>query len=154
MEKYRKSNSRFGGEKGLGLMEVIVGVLVTLIVCSILLHLVRLGYEVHKLNSTTSGIADKLGVAREQAMNHRQDFSVIFEAESRRFGLDLNNNGRLDTIESDELPEGVGLLEDAIVTFSRSGNLKAGSKEPEIIISNSRDARTITVSSLGAIEID
>ena len=154
MEKNQESKSRFSGEKGVGLMEVIIGVLVTLIVGSILLHLLRMAYDMHKLKSTTSSIAHKLEVAREQAVNRRQDFSVIFEAERGRFGLDLNNNGKLDTIEADELPEGVGLSEDSIITFSRSGKLKAGLKEPEIIISNSRDARTITVSTLGAIDID
>lgn len=135
-------------------MEVIVGILVMLIVSSILLHLIRLGYEMHKLNSATTVVAEKLGVAREQAMSQRQDFSVIFEAERKRFGWDRNNNGRLDSAEADELPEGVGISEDSMVTFTQTGRLKKGSKEPEIIISNTRNSRKITVSSLGAIDID
>jgi len=141
-------------EAGLGLMEVIVGVLVTLIVGSILLHLIRLGYEMHKLNIATRGIAEKLGVAREQAMSNRQEFSVIFEAQKKRFGLDRNYNGRLDSIEANEMPEGVVISEDATVTFTRTGRLSRDSKEPQIIISNSRDSRKITVSSMGAIDID
>ena len=141
-------------EAGVGMMEVIVGVLVALIVGSILLHLIRLGYEMHKLNMATRGIAEKLEVAREQAMSNRQDFSVIFEAEKKRFGLDRNYNGRLDSIEANEMPEGVVISEDATVTFTRTGRLSRDSKEPQIIISNSRDSRKITVSSLGIIDID
>ena len=154
MKKNLRSKTRSHTENGLGLMEVIVGILVMLIVSSILLHLIRLGYEMHKLNSATTVIAEKLGVAREQAMTQRQDFSVIFEAENKRFGWDRNNNGRLDSAEADELPEGVGIAEDSVVTFTQTGRLKKGSKEPEIIISNTRNSRKITVSSLGAIDID
>jgi hypothetical protein len=141
-------------DAGLGLMEVIVGVLVALIVGSILLHLGRMGVAMYRLNSTTGGIAQKLQVAREQALSRRASVSVIFNAKEKKFGLDRNGNGRLDSIEEEELPPGVDISEDLVVTFERSGSLVPGTKQTRIIISNSRDSRQVSVSESGTIEID
>src|SRR5262249_23647972 len=72
-------------DAGLGLMEVIVGVLVTLIVVSALLHLGRMGVAMYRLNSTTGGIAEKLTLAREKALSRHASVSVIFSAKENRF---------------------------------------------------------------------
>jgi hypothetical protein len=149
-----KRRSRNCGEAGLGMMEVMVGVLVTLILGSVLLHLVRLGYALYELNSTTNGIAMELESARDLATSRNQQVRVIFKATESRFGVDRNGNGRLDSSEVEELPEGVTLDEDAVVTFASDGTLKDGSKDPRVVISNSRDSRSVSVSSIGVIEID
>ncbi|MEK6324014.1 MAG: GspH/FimT family protein [Acidobacteriota bacterium] len=141
-------------EAGLGLMEAIVGFLVVLIVGSVLLHLGRTGFAMYRLNAATSGIAEELDLAREQAVARRVSVSVIFNAKQKLFGLDRNGNGRLDSVEAEELPDGVEISEDAVVTFARSGNLAPGSEQPSIVISNTAKSCRVSVSKSGAIEID
>jgi hypothetical protein len=141
-------------EAGLGLMEVIVGLFLVLILGSILLYLIRLGFAMYQLNATTSEVAQKLEKGRNLAMSKNQTVRVIFEYKYGKFGVDTNGNARLDSAEADELPEGVSLSEDAVVIFTRTGKLSEGSKEPQIVVSNSKDSRSVKVSSLGAIEID
>jgi hypothetical protein len=141
-------------DKGLGLMEVIVGVFITLILGSILLYLVRLGFSMYRLNSSTAGVAQQLEKARALAISEGQLVRVFFEYKQNKYGVDTNGNGRLDNAEAEELPEGVSLSENAVVIFSRSGNLAQGSKEPQILVSNHNDSRSVKVSAAGAIEID
>jgi len=141
-------------EAGMGLMEAIVGVLVALIIGSVLLHLGRTGLAIYKLNSATGGIAEELELARNQAVERRVSVSVIFHASDQTFGVDRNGNGRLDSVEVEELPAGVEIAEDVTVTFARSGNLAPGSKQPNIVISNTAKSRRVSVSKAGAIEID
>ena len=141
-------------EAGLGLMEVVVGLFAVLILGSILLYLARLGFAMYKLNSSTTGVAEQLERARGLAISKGQMVRVIFEYKQGKFGVDKNGNGRLDNAEAEEFPEGVSLSEDAVVVFSRTGNLAQGSKEPQIVISNTNDARRVKVSAAGAIEID
>ena len=135
-------------------MEAIVSVLVALIIGSILLHLGRLGIAMYRLNSATSGIAEQLQLARDQAVGRRASVSVFFDAKEKKFGLDRNGNGHLDNAEAEELPSGVDLSEDAVITFARSGNLAPGSKQPNIVISNTRNSRRVSVSKSGTVEID
>ena len=138
----------------MGLMEAIVGSLVTLIICAVMVHLCRIGYARYKLSSATEGVAERLEQARERAMSNRENVSVIFNARANTFGLDRNGNGRLDSYEIEELPESIQLSEDAVVTFSRRGTLAPKSKEPHILISNVRDSRSVSVSSMGSIDIE
>ena len=154
MEKEPKPLSSRGREAGVGLMEVIVGALLALIVGSILLHFVRLGIAMYRLNSTTTYIAQELEKAKEVARVRSQDIGVIFKADERRYGIDRNGNGRLESAEAEELPEGVNIAADATVTFGRTGRLSSGSKEPQILISNSRNTRMVSVSSMGSVVID
>ncbi|HWP45313.1 MAG TPA: GspH/FimT family pseudopilin [Blastocatellia bacterium] len=135
-------------------MEVIVGSLLTLIIGSILLHFVRLGYAMYQLNSTTNYIAHELEKAREMAQVRNQNIGVIFQMQARRYGIDRNGNGKLEGAEAEELPEGVNISADSIVTFMRTGRLVLGSEEPQILISNTRNTRTVSVSSHGSIVID
>ena len=135
-------------------MEAIVGSLVTLIIVAVAVHLCRIGYARYKLSSATQGVAERLEQARDQAMSKRENVSVIFNARANTFGLDRNGNGRLDSYEMEELPESIKLSEDATVTFSRRGTLAAKSKEPHIMISNVRDSRSVSVSSMGSIDIE
>lgn len=141
-------------EAGLGLMEAIVGLLVVLIVGSVLLHLGRMGFAMYRLNAATGGIAEELEVARDQAIEHRASVSVIFDAKEKRFGVDRNGNGRLDGVEAEDLPVGVEISEDATVIFARSGNLAPGSRQPNIIISNTSKSRRVSVSKAGIVEVD
>jgi len=149
-----KPNSSNNSEAGLGLMEAIVGVLLGLILASVLLHLGRMGVAVYRINAATDGIAQELEIARQLAVGQRVNMNVIFKAKNRTFGVDRNGNGRLDSYEAEELPTGVDISEDDVVTFSRSGKLVPGSKHPNIVISNTAKTRRVSVSSSGAIEID
>jgi len=146
--------SRHPSDAGIGLMEVIVGVLITLIVGSFLLRILSIGYEKYRLNMAITSIARELEAAREQAKERRQNVCVIFDSKEGHFGLDRNGNGKLDYNEFEELPEEAKLSEDAVVTFSRSGKLASGSKQPRIVISNTRSSRNVSVSSMGSIDID
>jgi hypothetical protein len=135
-------------------MEAIVGLLAALIVGAVLLHLGRMGFAMYRLSAATDGIAEELEVARTQALERHVSISVIFKANERVFGVDRNGNGRLDNVETEELPGGVDISEDAVVTFSRSGNLAPGSRQPNIVISNTTKSRRVSVSNSGTIEID
>jgi hypothetical protein len=139
---------------GRGMMEVILGVLIILILGSILLHLIRLGYNMYRLNNATQEIAGELEKAKEIAQVKNQDVGVIFEARNLRYGIDRNFNGRLESGEASDLPDGVRIAEDGQVIFTRTGSLAKGSKEPKIQISNSRGSRSVSVSSHGAIQIE
>lgn len=154
MKALSKPILRCRSEAGLGLMESIVGVLVALIVGSVLMHLGRMGVAVYRINAATDGIAQQLEIAREQAISRRINMNVIFNSKDRTFGVDRNGNGRLDNYEAEELPSGVDISEDDVVTFSRSGKLVSGSKNPNIVISNTAKTRRVSVSNSGAIEID
>jgi hypothetical protein len=151
---YRKPTAAWHSNAGLGLMEVIVGLMAALIVGSILLHLGRMGFAMYKLSAATEGIAEELEGARTQARERHMSISVIFKADERVFGVDRNGNGRLENVEKEELPEGVDISEDAVVTFARSGNLAPGSRQPNIVISNTAKSRRVSVSNSGTIEID
>lgn len=135
-------------------MEAFVAILLGLILASVVLHLGRMGVAMYKLNATTGGIAQELELARAQALSRRASVSVFFEAKRKRFGVDRNGNGRLDNFEAEDLPTGVEISEDSVVTFGKSGYLAAGSKEPKIVISNTRNSRRVSVSKSGVIEID
>jgi len=141
-------------DRGVGIMEVVVSVLAALIVCSILLRLFNIAYSKYKLNMATSSIAHELEVARAQAKERRQNVSVIFNAKEGHFGMDRNGNGKLDYNEFEELPEEAKLAGDAVVVFTKSGKLASESRQPRIVVSNTRDSRNVSVSSLGHIEID
>ena len=154
MSAFSKPTTGQHREAGLGLMEAIVGLLVVLIVGSVLLHLGRMGFAMYRLNAATGGIAEELELARAQAVERRVSVSVIFDAKEERFGLDRNGNGRLDSMEAEELPAGVAISENAVVIFARSGNLAPGSKQPNIIISNTTKSRRVSVSKSGTVEID
>lgn len=154
MSTFSKPTSGRHREAGLGLMETIVGLLVVLIVGSVLLHLGRMGFAIYRLNAATGGITEELELARSQAIERRTTVSVIFDAKEKKFGLDRNSNGRLDSVEAEELPAGVDIAEDAIVIFARSGNLAPGSKQPDIIISNTAKSRRVSVSKSGTVEVD
>lgn len=154
VSNFLKPTSGRHQEAGLGLMETIVGLLVVLIVGSVLLHLGRMGFAMYRLNAATGGITEELALARGQAMESRTSVSVIFDAKAKKFGLDRNSNGRLDSVEAEDLPAGVDIAEDAIVIFARSGNLAPGSKQPDIIISNTTKSRRVSVSKSGTVEVD
>jgi len=141
-------------EAGLGLMESIVALLIVAIVGFVILHLCRMGFSMYRLNTATSGIAEELEVARSLAVESRSTVSVFFDAKEKRFGLDRNGNGRLDKIEGEDLPDGVDIDENAVVIFARSGNLAPGTKQPNIIISNTQKSRRVSVSKAGVVEID
>lgn len=150
-ETFKNKHDR---QAGLGLMEAIVGGLVLIIVGSVLFQFGRQAVATYKLNSTASSIADSLGQAKEMAQSKGNIVKVIFDSKGSRFGVDRNGNGKLDSMESEELPSGVAISEDAVVVFSKSGGLARESKQPRISISNNRSSRTVSVSSMGSVVIE
>jgi Tfp pilus assembly protein FimT len=141
-------------ERGLGLMEVIVGILATAIIGFIALHLVNLGLAMYKLSSGAKDIAEKLERAKDLAVSQNKDISVLFDSKENKYGIDRNGNGRLESAEYEDMPEGISLSQDGLVTFSRAGKPTKDSKEPSIVIRNTRDSKRVSVSSLGAVEIE
>jgi Tfp pilus assembly protein FimT len=141
-------------EKGLGLMEVIVGILATAIIGFIALHLVNLGLAMYKLSSGANEIAEKLERAKSLAVSQNKEISVLFDSKENKYGIDRNGNGKLESAEFEEMPEGVSFSQDGQIVFSRSGKPTKDSKEPSIVIRNTRDSKRVSVSSLGAVEIE
>jgi len=135
-------------------MEVIVGLLVTMIIGSVLLHLGRTGFSMYSLHAAIAGITEELDIARHQALTRRASVSVIFHANEKVFGIDRNGNGRLEVVEAEELPDGVEISEDVVVTFVSSGSLAAGSRQPNIVISNTAKSSRVSVSKSGSVVID
>jgi hypothetical protein len=113
-------------DAGRGMMEVVVGLLV----------------------------ADHLNRARSLAMTENRKVAVLFDVEKNVYGIDLNGNGKLDPAESEDLPEGIALTEDCAVVFLPSGNLPPKAKGPQIVLSNNRTSRSISVSSLGSVSVE
>jgi Tfp pilus assembly protein FimT len=134
-------------------MEAMVGLLAGLLVAAIVLCVGRNAYNLYELNSSAGTIAAELQSARSQAQKRGVMVSVIFDAKSGKYGLDQNGNGKLENIEAEDMPEGVTMSDDAVVTFAKSGELAPGSKQPRIVISNAKNARSVTVSYLGSVEI-
>jgi len=149
-----KISPTLGREAGFGLLEVLISLAGTLVVGSVLLHLGRTGFSMYRLNAAIGGITEELDVARQQSAARRVNVSVIFRAHEKLFGIDRNGNGRLDAIEAEELPDGVDIAEDVVVTCERTGGLARGSRQPNIIISNTAKSRRVSVSKSGIIEID
>jgi len=141
-------------EAGWGMMEIIVGILLTAIVGFISLHLINLGLAMYKLNAGAKGVAEKLETAKQMAVNQNKEVTVLFDSKENKFGIDRNGNGRLENAEAEDMPDGVTLSQDGQVVFSRAGRLMKDSKEPSVVIRNTRDSRRVSVSSMGAIEID
>jgi hypothetical protein len=135
-------------------MDGIIAVLAVLIVGSILLQLVRMGISTYKLNSATNGVAGALQKGQETARGEGEQIKVFFDSKAGRFGVDRNRNNRLDNVEAEELPSGIGIAEDAVVTFNGAGKLARGSEKPRINLSNNRSSRMVSVSSVGVIEIE
>jgi len=148
----RKINS--DGEVGRGLMEVIVGGLIVLIVGSVFLHVIRLGWNMYRLNSATSVVAEMLNRARDSAMKENRKVNVIFDADENKFGIDRNGNGKLDRNEAEEIPEGITISDASAISFLPTGALPPKAKPPRIVVSNNRDSRNVSVSSAGSIDIE
>ena len=142
------------GEVGRGLMEVIVGALIVLIVGSVFLHVIRLGWNMYRLNSATSVVAEMLNKARDSAMKDDKKISVIFDADQNKFGIDRNGNGKLDRNEAEDMPDGITISDASAICFLPTGALPAKSKPPRIVVSNNRDSRSVNVSSAGSIDIE
>jgi hypothetical protein len=142
------------GSAGRGMMEVIVGILVALVVGSIFVHVVKLGYAMYTLNSTTGDVAETLSHARQMAIKENRKVTVIFDVEKNTYGIDSNANGTLDPAESEDLPEGIELSESCAVVFMPSGTLPPKAKDPHILLSNTHKSRSVSVSSLGSVSVE
>src|SRR5215471_19238689 len=142
------------GDAGRGLMEFIVGLLVLAIVSSVFLHVVRLGLAMYTLNAATSDVAQELKKAREIAIRENRKTTVIFDVDQNKYGIDRNGNGKLESGEAEDLPEGVAISDTTTISFMPSGNLPPKTKPPRITISNDRNSKKVSVSALGSVEIE
>ncbi|HKG21204.1 MAG TPA: hypothetical protein VKC34_04840 [Blastocatellia bacterium] len=154
MDKTLRAMTRRRPEAGIGLMEFIFSFSVVLILGSITVHLFNRVYEYYELRRATNIVAGKLETARSLAREEGQRTGVIFDFSMNRLGVDRNHNGKLESIEAEDLPHTVSLSSDSTVTFSKAGSLEEHSKLPQIVVSNSRVSCAVRVSALGAIEID
>ncbi|HVF89358.1 MAG TPA: hypothetical protein VNH22_04770 [Blastocatellia bacterium] len=154
MDKTLRAMTHRRPEAGIGLMEFIFSFSVVLILGSITVHLFNRAYEYYELRRATSIVAGRLETARSLAKEEGERTGVIFDFALNRLGVDRNHNGKLESIEAEELPHTVRLSSDATVTFSTSGSLEDHGKLPQIVVSNSRVSYAVRVSALGAIEID
>jgi Tfp pilus assembly protein FimT len=150
----RGASETYDSSRGRGMMEVIVGILVVMIVGSLFIHIVRLGYQVYQLNSASGTVADELTKARQMAIKQNRKVSVLFDQASNQYGIDLNGNGILDGAEGEEMPEGVAISDSTVIVFLPSGGLPPKSKDPHIVITNSRNSRSISVSAMGAVSVE
>ncbi|HKF57601.1 MAG TPA: GspH/FimT family pseudopilin [Blastocatellia bacterium] len=150
----RRNSEAYDASRGRGMMEVIVGLLVVMIVGSLFVHIVRLGYQVYQLNSATGTVAEQLNKAREIAIRQNRKVSVVFDEEKNQYGIDLNGNGKLDGGEGEDMPEGIAISDSTVIVFLPSGGLPPKTKDPHIVITNSRNSRSISVSSMGAVSVE
>ena len=150
----RSASETYDSSRGRGMMEVIVGLLVVMIVGSLFVHIVRLGYQVYELNTAGSTVADELNKARQIAIKQNRKVSVVFDEEKNQYGIDLNGNGKLDGAEGEDMPEGIAISDNAVIVFLPSGNLPPKTKDHHIVITNSRTSRSITVSAMGAVSVE
>ena len=150
----RSTSETYDSSRGRGMMEVIVGILVVMIVGSLFVHVVRLGYQVYQLNGASGTVADQLNKAREIAIKQNRKVSVVFDVEKNQYGIDLNGNGKLDGAEGEDMPEGIAISDSAVIVFLPSGSLPPKTKEPRIVLTNNRNSRSISVSAMGAVSVE
>lgn len=139
---------------GRSIMEVVVGLLVAVILGSVFVHIVKMGISMYSLNSTSGDVAAHLNRARSLAISENRKVTVFFDVDKNVYGIDLNGNGKLDPGESEDLPEGIALAENCSVVFLPTGNLPPKTKGPQIILSNNRNQKNISVSSMGTVSIE
>ena len=154
MDKTLRAMTRRRPEAGLGLMDFIFSFSIMLIIGSITVHIFNMAYDYYELIRATNLVAERLEYARGVAKQQGQPTAVICDLAKNSFGVDRNRNGKLESIEVEELPSSVRLSSDSMITFSTAGGLQGSDKQPQIVLSNWRVTRTVRVSALGAIEID
>jgi Tfp pilus assembly protein FimT len=154
VDKTLRAMMRRRPEAGLGLMDFIFSFSVVLIMGSITVHIFNMAYDYYELIRATNLVAERLEYARGLAKQEGQPTGVICDLAKNSFGVDRNRNGRLESIEVEELPSSVRLTSDSTITFSTAGGLQGGDKQLQIVLSNWRVSRAVRVSTLGAIDID
>ncbi|HYP25221.1 MAG TPA: hypothetical protein VE262_00760 [Blastocatellia bacterium] len=154
MDKTLRAMMRRRPEAGLGLMDFIFSFSIVLIMGSITVHIFNMAYDYYELIRATNLVAERLEYARGVAKQQGQPTSVICDMAKNSFGVDRNHNGKLESIEVEELPSSVRLSNDSTITFSTGGGLQGNDRQPQIVLSNWRVSRTVQVSTLGAIQID
>src|SRR5258708_27599276 len=92
--------------KGFSLFEVSTVAVVILALSAITVPGMYSIYSSYKLASTTQAISATLQSARARAVRDNRPITVIFNAASRQFGVDENDNGQLEASESFLVPEG------------------------------------------------
>ena len=141
------------GMKGFSLFEVSAVALVILALSAITVPGVYSVYNSYKLASTTQAISATLQSARARAVRENKTVTVIFNGSIRRFGIDENDNGLLETVESFSVPEGITVKPYVTVTFMPNGELPSGVAALAVTVSNGGESRNLNVMPNGEMEI-
>lgn len=139
--------------KGFSLFELTAVAVVVLALSAITVPGMYSVYNSYKLASTTQAISATLQSARARAMRDSKPVTVIFNASIHQFGIDENDNGRLEPEESFVVPEGISFKPYASITFMPNGELLPGVSAMAVTISNGSESRSINVLTDGQIEI-
>ncbi|HZS44521.1 MAG TPA: GspH/FimT family pseudopilin [Blastocatellia bacterium] len=139
--------------KGFSLFEVAAVAAVVLALSAITVPGMYSVYNSYRLSSTTQAVSATLQSARARAMRDNKPVTVIFNASIHQFGIDENDNGRLEPEESFVVPEGISFKPYASITFMPNGELPPGVTAMAVTISNNSESRSINVLPDGQTEI-
>jgi type II secretory pathway pseudopilin PulG len=139
--------------KGFSLFEVTTVAVIILALSAITVPGMYSIYSSYKLASTTQAISATLQSARARAVRENRPVTVIFNATTKQFGIDENDNGQLETSESFRIPEGITFKPYLTVTYMANGELPPGLGALAVTVSNGGESRSLNILSNGQIEI-
>ena len=139
--------------KGFSLFEVSTVAVVILALSAITVPGMYSIYSSYKLASTTQAISATLQSARARSVRENKSITVIFNATTKQFGIDENENGQLEASESFQIPEGINFKPYVTVTFMPNGELPSGVGALAVTVSNGGESRNLNILSNGQIEI-
>lgn len=141
------------GSKGFSLFEVSTVAVVILALSAVTVPGMYSVYNSYKLSSTTQAITATLQSARARAIRENRTLTVIFNASNRQFGIDENDNGRLEAEESFQVPQGITFKPYVTVTFMPNGELPPGVAALAVTLNNGSESRSLNILPLGQVEI-
>lgn len=143
----------FRVSRGFSLFEVSGVALVILAFSAVTVPGMYSVYNSYKLSSTTQALTAMLQSARTRAVREDRPVTVIFNATSRQFGIDENDNGRLEPDESFRIPAGITFKPYVTVTFMPNGELPPGVSAEAITVSSGAESRSLNILPTGDVEI-
>jgi Tfp pilus assembly protein FimT len=148
-----KSTRHTIGTKGFSLFEVSTVAVVILALSAVTVPGMYSIYSSYKLASTTQAISTVLQSARGRAVRENRAVAVVFNATTRQFGIDENDNGQLEASEAFQVPEGITFKPYITVTYMANGELPPGVGALAVTVSNGGESRSLNILSNGQIEL-
>ena len=139
--------------KGFSLFEVSTVAVVILALSAITVPGMYSIYSSYKLASTTQAISATLQSARARAVREEKPITVIFNATTKQFGIDENENGKLEASEAFQIPDGITFKPYVTVTYMPNGELPPGVGALAVTVSNGGESRSLNIMSSGQMEI-